>query len=172
MFYKVKANTIKLMINSFANGHIELVKEFHSKFGDSIFDYVPSIGRRGYHERLIFYAFKGNHEKVIEYYLKQKCVKPLSSNEIHKITKSVGHNLKKLTGFLENRSKLYQEFLPLENCIDLIEGNIIQSYNLELIDAYLDKYPEDLEKFISKCSSTAKGIQLRRHLQLKQLINE
>jgi len=172
MFYRIKANTIKLMINSFANGDIDLVKEFHSKYGDSIFDYVPRLGSRGYHQRLIFYAFKGNHKEVIEYYLKQKCVKPLDESEIRNIIKKVSHNLKKLIEFQENRSETYQKFLPLENCVDLIKSNIVQSYNLELIDFYLDRYPQDINSILDKCSSTSKGIQLRRHLQLKQLVDE
>lgn len=171
MFYKMKANTIKLMINSFANGNIELVKEFHVKLGDIIFDHIPSLGKRGYHQRLIFYAFKGNHKEVIDYYLKQKCVKPLSSSEIYKISRSVAKP-GKFVDFIENRSKLYQEFLPLEKCIESIKSYITQSYNLELIDEYLERYPQDFNSLLENCSASAKGIQLRRHLQLKQLVNE
>jgi len=168
--YKMKANTIKLMINSFANGHLELVKDFHRKFGDNVFQYVPDV-KRGYHQRLIFYAFKNGHNDVIEYYLNQSCAKPLQSNERYQIAKSAAKP-GRFIDFIENRSDKYKEFLPLENCIDVIKSNITQSYNIELIDEYLEKYPDDINSLIDKCSNSSKGIQLRRHLQLKQLVNE
>ena len=171
MFYKMKANTIKLMINSFANGHLELVKDFHRQYGDNLFDHIPHLGSRGTHHRLIFYAFKGNHKEVIEYYLKQNCVKPLSESEIYAISKNVAKP-GKFIEFIENRSELYKTFLPLERCIEVIKSNITQSYDLQLIDEYLERYPEDFNSILDKCSSSARGIQLRRHLQLKQLINE
>ena len=171
MFYKMKANTIKLMINSFANGHIQLVKDFHRQHGDNLFEYTPKLGKRGDHQRLIFYAFKGAHQEVIEYYLKQNCVKPLSTREIHLIAKGVAKP-GKFIDFIENRSELYKAFLPLEKCIEVIKLNITQSYDLQLIDEYLERYPEDFNSILDKCSSSARGIQLRRHLQLKQLINE
>jgi hypothetical protein len=167
----MKASTIKLMINSFANGNLQLVKDFHCQYGDSIFEHIPRLGNRGSHNRLIFYAFKGNHIEVIEYYLKQKCVKPLSSREIYLIAKSVAKP-GRFVEFIENRSVAYKNFLPLENCIEEIKSNITQSYNLELIDEYLEKYPEDFNSILNKCSTTARGLQLKRHLQLKQLINE
>jgi prenyltransferase beta subunit len=167
----MKANTIKLMINSFANGHLELVKDFHRQYGDNLFDHIPHLGSRGTHHRLIFYAFKGNHKEVIEYYLKQNCVKPLSESEIYAISKNVAKP-GKFIEFIENRSELYKTFLPLERCIEVIKSNITQSYDLQLIDEYLERYPEDFNSILDKCSSSARGIQLRRHLQLKQLINE
>jgi predicted nucleic acid-binding Zn finger protein len=58
----------------------------------------------------------------------------------------------------------------LEGCIEVIKSNITQSYDLQLIDEYLERYPEDFNSILDKCSSSARGIQLRRHLQLKQLI--
>ena len=171
MFYKMKANTIKLMINSFANGHLELVKDFHRQYGDNLFEHIPHLGRRGNHHRLIFYSFKGFHQEVIEYYLKQNCVKPLSESEIYAISKNVAKP-GKFIEFIENRSELYKTFLPLERCIEVIKSNITQSYDLQLIDEYLERYPEDFNSILDKCSSSARGIQLRRHLQLKQLVNE
>jgi len=168
---KLKTNTLKLMINSFANGHIDLVKEFHRKYGNELFEFVPNIGRRGNHERLIFYAFKGSHEEVIEFYLTCDQVKPLSPSEIYQIGKSSAR-IGKFKDFIQNRSALYQEFLPLKSVIEFIRSNITQSYNLELIDEYLNEYPEDFKFIVDKCSSTPKGKQLRRHLQLKQLISE
>lgn len=171
MFYKMKANTIKLMINSFANGHIQLVKDFHRQYGEAIFDHIPNLGNRGNHHRLIFYAFKGHHLEVIEYYLQQNCVKPLSQNEIQLIAKSAAKP-GKFVEFIENRSEAYKNFLPLEKCIETIKSHITQSYNLELIDEYLEKYPEEFNSILKNCSTTARGIQLRRHLQLKQLVNE
>jgi len=167
----MKANTIKLMINSFANGHLELVKDFHRQYGDSIFDHIPHLGNRGNHHRLIFYAFKGHHLEVIDYYLKQNCVIPLSINEVRLIGKSAAIP-GKFVEFIENRSEAYKNFLPLEKCIETIKSHITQSYNLELIDEYLDKYPQDFSSILKNCSTTARGIQLRRHLQLKQLVNE
>lgn len=167
----MKANIIKLMINSFANGNLQLVKDFHRQYGDGIFDHIPNLGNRGYHQRLIFYAFKGNHHEVIEYYLNQNCVKPLSPGEIRLITKSVAKP-GKFVDFIENRSELYKSFLPLEKCIGEIKSNITQSYDLQLIDEYLEKYPEEFNSILEKCSTSSRGIQLRRHLQLKQLINE
>jgi len=171
MFYKMKANTIKLMINSFASGNLQLVKDFHRQYGDAIFDHIPNLGGRGNHLRLIFYAFKGNHKEVIEYYLKQNCVKSLSLNEIYLIAKNATKP-GKFVEFIENRSEAYMNFLPLEKCIEVIKSKIAQSYNLELIDEYLEKYPEEFNSILNKCSTTARGIQLRRHLQLKQLVNE
>jgi len=167
----MKANTIKLMINSFASGNLQLVKDFHRQYGDAIFDHIPNLGGRGNHRRLIFYAFKGNHKEVIEYYLKQNCVKSLSLNEIYLIAKNAAKP-GKFVEFIENRSEAYMNFLPLEKCIEVIKSKIAQSYNLELIDEYLEKYPEEFNSILNKCSTTARGIQLRRHLQLKQLVNE
>ena len=160
----------KLMINSFANGNLQLVKDLHRRYGDTIFDHIPSFGR-GKHNRLIFYSFKGHHLEVIEYYLKQNCVKPLSINEIYLIAKSASKP-GKFVEFIENRSESYKNFLPLEKCIDMIKSNITQFYNLELIDEYLERYPEDFNSILEKCSNNARGTQLRRHLQLKKLVNE
>jgi hypothetical protein len=171
MFYKMKANTIKLMINSFANGNILLVKDFHRQYGNDLFEHIPRLGNRGNHHRLIFYAFKGNHKEIIEYYLKQNCTKPLSSHEIRLISKNVARP-GRFVDFIENRSEAYQNFLPLEKCLPLIKSDITQTYNLELIDEYLERYPEEFDSLLKNCSSSARGIQLRRHLQLKQLINE
>jgi hypothetical protein len=170
-YARLKTNTLKLMINSFANGHIDLVKEFHRKYGDELFEFVPSIGHRGNHERLIFYAFKGNHESVIEFYLKSGAAKPLSNREIYQIGKNAA-KLKNFKNFINNRLPIYQEFLPLEKVIEEIRSNITQSYNLELIDEYLNEYPEDFKYIVNKCSTSPKGKQLRRHLQLKELISE
>lgn len=169
MVHKMKSNTIKLMINSFANGNIQLVKDFHIQYGDGIFDYIPILGKKGTHTRLIFYAFKRHHLEVIEYYLKQNCVKPLSQSEIRLIAKNAAKP-GKFIDFIENRSESYINFLPLEKCIETIKSNITLSYNLELIDEYLERYPEDFNSILEKCSTTARGIQLRRHLQLKQLV--
>ena len=148
-----------------------MVKDFHRQYGEAIFDHIPNLGNRGNHHRLIFYAFKGHHLEVIEYYLQQNCVKPLSQNEIQLIAKSAAKP-GKFVEFIENRSELYKAFLPLEKCIEVIKLNITQSYNLQLIDEYLERYPEDFNSILDKCSSSARGIQLRRHLQLKQLVNE
>jgi hypothetical protein len=167
---RMKANTIKLMINSFANGNLELVKQFRFQYGNDVFEYVPQV-RRGYHHRLIFYAFKNGHSDIIEYYLSLESPKPLSVSEIHLIAKSAAKP-GKFVNFIENRSEKYKQFLPLEKAIEVIKSNITQSYDLELIDEYLEKYPEEFNSILEKCSSSARGIQLRRHLQLKQLVNE
>ncbi len=44
---------------------------------------------------------------------------------------------------------------------------------LRILNHYkLRKYPQDFSSILKNCSTTARGIQLRRHLQLKQLVNE
>lgn len=170
MFYKMKANTIKLMINSFANGNLELVKQFHLQYGKEVFEYVPEL-KNTYHKRLIFYSFKGCHLDVIDYYLSLPNPTPPSEVEIGLICRSLAKP-GKLNKFLEERSELYKSILPDEKVIEKIKYYVAQSYNLELIDEYLEKYPNEINSLLKGCSSSSKGTQLRRHLQLKQLINE
>ena len=116
MKYGMKANTIKLMINAFANGDLELVKQFRFQYGNEVFEYVPKV-RKGYHQRLIFYSFKNSHSDIIEYYLSQETSKPLAPGEIYSIAKSAAKP-GKFVDFIENRSEKYKEFLPLERAIN------------------------------------------------------
>ena len=170
MKYNLKANTIKLMINSFANGNLELVKQFHAQYGNELFEYVPAI-RRGNFERLIMYSFKGCYWDVIDYYLSQPGSIPPKGREIYIICRGAAKP-GRFKHFISNRSELYKKALPTENVIEQINGLVCQSYNLDLIDEYLETYPQYFESLLKQCSTTAKGKQLRRHLQLKQLVNE
>jgi hypothetical protein len=51
-----------------------------------------------------------------------------------------------------------------------VSSYVVSSYDIELIDQFLEIYPERLPEILKNCSTSAKGTQLRRHLQLRQLV--
>ena len=170
MIHQMKSNIVKLMINSFANGNLELIKQFHFKYGQEIFEYIPKL-KGGKHRRLIFYAFKGCHLDIIDYYLSLPNNIPPRDYEISLICRSLAKP-GKFNKFLEERSELYRKVISDKEIIEKLKYYVTQSYNLELVDEYLEKYPDQFEGMIKGCPSSGKGTQLRRHLQLKHLINE
>jgi len=168
--YKLKANTVKLMINSFANGELELVKKFYAQYSKEVFDYVPQIKRGNFH-RLIFYAFKNGHFDIINFYLSIVPEANISDSEVRAIANNVAHRdrFSKWFEYYES-SEVLQSKIKYDLIFGYISSYVVGSYDIDLIDQFLDKFPDKFESILKQCSSSSKGIQLRRHLQLRQLV--
>ena len=166
--YKLKANTVKLMINSFANGELELVRKFHAQYGDTLFNYVPRIKSGNYH-RLIFYAFKNGHFNIINFYLSLPNSK-VSESEVRGFAEHIAHreNFYKLKEYESN--ELLKAHITQDYLFNQVSIFVTRSYDIDLIDQFLDKFPDKFEDILKQCSTSSKGIQLRRHLQLRQLV--
>jgi hypothetical protein len=167
---KLKANTVKLMINSFANGDLRLVKQFHAEYGNLIFDFVPRIKSGNFH-RLIFYSLKNGHFDVINFYLSVFPTAKIGEDEIRIICDNIAHKSRFLKWFEGYElSKKLQSKIDYDILVKWVSYCVVSRYDLELIDQFLDKFPDKFQVVISSCGTSAKAIQLRRHLQLKQLV--
>jgi hypothetical protein len=168
--YKLKANTVKLLINSFANGNLELVKNFYHLYGKEVFDYVPRV-KRGNYSRLIFYAFRNGHFDVINFYLNTIPNAQISDSDIRTIAEGMAHRdrfLKWTTEYSTNEK--LSSAVNVQKLNSYVSSYVVSSYDIELIDQFLEIYPERLPEILKNCSTSAKGTQLRRHLQLRQLV--
>ena len=168
--YRLKANTVKLMINSFANGDLELVRKFFFQYGKEVFDYTPRI-KSGNFSRLIFYSFKNGHFEVINFYLSVIPEAKISDGEIRAIANHIAHRDRFSNWFSYYE---YSESLKSKINSDLIfsyiSSYVISSYDIELIDQFLDRFPDKFQDVVKQCSTSAKGIQLKRHLKLRELL--
>lgn len=163
--YGIKANTRKLILNSFANGELDLVMQFRAKFGDKLFEHsFPG------HQRLIFYSIKNGHFNIVNKYLETS--KPtISTHEIRQITSHIAHPRRFKNWITEyNGNEKLQSLIPFDLLFGPLTQHIVGSYDINLIDDFLELYPEKFSYVVSQTSGSSKGIQLRRHLKLRELL--
>lgn len=170
MFYREKSNTIKLIINSFANGDVGYIKQFVSKYGEEIFEYTPKM-KNGNYNRLAFYMIKNGHFDAFKLYLKSSKPIHLSNSELWLIAK---HNSSKkrfkpwMDNYLKNPE--IQEFIKFESIHPLFLRGVIASYDPDLIDQFLELYPNTYDTIVNSINHTNRGTQLKRHLKLSNLL--
>ncbi len=163
--YGIKANTRKLILNSFANGELGLVMKFRAQFGNKLFEHnFPG------HQRLIFYSIKNGHFNIINEYLDTS--NPIiSADEIRQVTRHIAHPRRFKNWITEyNINKKLQSLIPFDSLFGSLTQHIIGSYDINLIDDFLELYPDKFSYVVSQTSGSAKGIQLRRHLKLRELL--
>lgn len=164
----MNANAKKLLLNSFANGNLEIVKTFHSKYGNSIFDSRENFSNN---QRLIFYAIKNGHFNIVDYWVDKTKNGILSSREVSLIMRHISHS--KIFDIWLNKyysNEKIQSILPISSIKFEMSTYITMRYDLDLIDSYLTKFPEQFNNIMENCGTSDKGKQLKRHLKLKTLI--
>jgi len=170
MYNRGKTNTIKYIINSFANGEIDRIKDIVNKQGEDIFELIPKLNSGNY-SRLAVYPIKNGHFEAFRLYLNSSNPKPLSRSELYLITK---HNSskKRFKSWIENYKKYtdVQSFIEFETIFPMFLNSIISTYNEELIEEFLEMYPENYNFIVDKINTSNKGIQLKRNLKLKYLL--
>ena len=166
MLYQLtNANTKKFIINSFANGDMDRVKELHAKHGKEVFEFAA----RGA-ERAIFYSFKNCHFDVMSYYISFDYAKPLSGQEMSQVGVHISGNtrfVKFLDGY-QNTPGI-ERFVDLEYIKPVLIRRFVGDRNDNMIDFFISRFPESLNEFIKQCGNSPKGKQLKRELQLKEL---
>ena len=63
-----------------------------------------------------------------------------------------------------------QSFMKIEDILPYFVSNIISTYDYDLIDELLEMYPEKITSIIEAIGTSAKGLQLKRHLKLKAIL--
>ena len=164
------------MINAFANGELDKVMGFYYQHGSEVFDFVPRI-KGGHFDRLIYYAFKNCHYNVINFYLSILPEAKITDDDVRALAKGIAHRDKFAGWFNESidclqvdTNKLLKSKIKPDVIFNYISSYVIRTYDIDLIDQFLDKFPDKFESILSQCAKSASGVQLRRHLQLKQLV--
>lgn len=165
-----KANKIKLIMNSFSNGDISLIKQFINNHGNNIFDYVPSM-KNGNYNRMIFYTIKNGHFDAFKLYLSTPNPTPFSRSELSLIARHNSHK-RRFRNWMDNyfENSDIQSFMKIEDILPYFVSNIISTYDYDLIDELLEMYPEKITSIIEAIGTSAKGLQLKRHLKLKAIL--
>lgn len=166
---KLKSSVVKLMINSFSNGNIELVKEFYNKYGVDVFNYTPNL-KRGNYNRLIIYAIKHGHFDIVQYYLEIVGLMSISSREIDIISRHVSSKNRINNWYnnyiLHSSNKKILDFIEIDKFLRTICLYTVQTYDLSSINNFIDLFPHYRNCMLESCSSSARGLQIRRHLLL------
>lgn len=169
---KLNANKSKLLINSFANGDLGRVMQFHHQFGNEVFEFSHRTGKGGTTNRSISYALKNGHFNIIDFYLKSIKNPKFTQSEIRSAIMRLVHSDEYFNFWIDG-------YNLLDNKDDVIDSNYLFSSIIEqlvyrnkyyLIDNYIERYPESLHDFINLCGNNAKGIQLKRELLLRQIL--
>lgn len=164
--YGLKANTRKLMINSFANGELDLVRKFYAKYGNDIFEKAFHG-----HQRLVFYALKNGHFNIIKLYIDLVNGANFSTHEIHMVSREIA-SAKRFKKWLDGYDafEYKSRIIAPELLATTITTHIVGTYDIELIDQFLERYPNKFNELVKSIGTSAKGTQLRRHLKLRELL--
>lgn len=170
---KLNANKSKLLINSFANGDLDRVMQFHRQFGNEIFEFSHTTKNRGRTSRAISYSLKNGHFNIIDFYLKSmSSVFKFTNSEIRSATMRLVHSDEYFNSWIDGYNLLDNRDVVIDSnyLFSSIIGQLVNRNKYYLIDSYIERYPESLHDFITLCGNNAKGIQLKRELLLRQIL--
>ena len=161
----------KLYLSYFSQGDLEKVILLHESIGDDIFEYKPEK-RGSTFERLIYYSFINSQFNVIEYYLNNsKSPVKLTGRELYRLSTKISSKQRFLIwiDFFEKNQNL-NKLMEYQLLIQYLKRSLSNHYDYESIDKFIELFPNELDDLITLCSETKKGKQLKRHLQITNIL--